>query len=165
MLQILLRHLSSQNQPILPILLSAEKLLARARRTWQFIFFNGNVLWLCFVMLCREFPYPALPWTENLKAKLIWNKFSPCHGTTPKAANPAVVTCRLQIFWKMWFKQQESHQNQRVLHRLWFCCESSTWFWLQRRKIFPLWLPWLGFLLPKALTKRRTGMPIALWGP
>lgn len=118
---------------------------------------SGSASWCS-----AELPYPALPWIEILKAKLIWNEFSTCHCTTPKAANPAVVTCRLQIFWKMWFKQQEFHQNQRGLR---FCCESSTWFWLQRRKIFPLWLPWLGFLVTKSPRQRRKGMPSALWGP
>lgn len=160
MLQILLRHLSGQNQSILPFLLLAEKLLARARRTWQFIFFQ----WKRAPALLRDALQRVSPPGSYLelrisRQKLIWNKFSPCRGTTPKAAKPAVVTCRLQIFWKTWSKQQESHSNQQVLHGLRFCYESSIWFWLQRKKIFPLRLPWLGFLLLKAPTKRRTGMP------
>lgn len=143
MLQILLWHLSSQNRPIFPFLLSEQKLLARAR-----MFSNRNVLRLCFVMLCGEFPSLVLPWTENLKAKHIWKTFSPCYSAAPKAANPAG--------YRSLEKEPASVTWVKV-----FCCESSIWFWLQRRNIFPLQLPWLGLLLPK----RRTGMPSTLWGP
>lgn len=62
----------------------------------NFSFSIENVLQLCSVMLCREFPCPTPPWMKDLKAKPIWNRFSLFHGTTLKAAHVARTCCHLQ---------------------------------------------------------------------
>lgn len=156
MLQTLLWHLSSQNLPILPFLLSVEKFLPT---TWQFIFSmetcSGSASW------CSAESFPPLLYLELriLKQNSFESKSSLWRGTTPKAANAAVVTHRLHILWWMWLIQQETEPASvtrvKILLRV----------FNMRRNVFPLRLPWLRFLLPKSPRQRRKGMHSALWGP